>query len=574
MPTLSAVCAKIKLLLRQVKYVLPIIANTQSTSIGRKLLLSVLCISSIFVLVQTSLQLKWDYEEGIERIDNIFTQIELGYKDSLTKSLWEMHREQIKSSALGIQQMPNVVRVEIDESVRDTNSGNYKSNTIAKVGNTPADDFITRDIPIYHEAEIVGNIKVYVSLKRLYNDLLDQFLFVIFFQSVKTLLVSVFILATFNFLVTRHLSLMAKFSLATNLDNLDEMLELDRQSSNVNDELTLMVNALNETKVNLKRLFKSDQVALKLQTELEQKVEKEALQKSYQDEIERKNQTLKVQNDKLETTIDTLQETQQKLVTSEKMAALGGMVKGVAHELNTPIGLSITGVSHIQSQTDTLIHKLANNAMKKSDLDAFLESCMEVTRSISLSLNNAASLIKSFKLVSVEQHEDQISHFNLRENLDDILVSINHSLKDKHISIINSIPKEFSAESYPGIYYQIYSNLINNSLLHAFENMASGEINISAKLTSCDEIELKYSDNGCGMNEETVERIFEPFFTTKRANGGTGLGMNILYTLVTEKLMGEIKIESTVNQGSIFTMNLPLNNNDGDSENRVIEHQI
>ena len=153
----------------------------------------------------------------------------------------------------------------------------------------------------------------------------------------------------------------------------------------------------------------------------------------------------------------------------------------MAHELNTPIGLSITAISHIQSDTIDLTTGLANNQMKRSDLEEYLEITANLSKSIIVGLDKAASLIRSFKLVSVAQHEELNQVFNVRSNLADILYSINSSVKNKDIKIINQIPEDINIASFPGVFYQIYTNLINNAVLHAFEGKAAGEIKIFAR---------------------------------------------------------------------------------------------
>ena len=266
---------------------------------------------------------------------------------------------------------------------------------------------------------------------------------------------------------------------------------------------------------------------------------------------------LEASYNELASTIHELKNAQDKLVNSEKMAAVGGMVQGVAHELNTPIGLSITGISHIKSQTDNILQLLASGQMKRSDLDYYLDTNNNVAKSIMLGLDRAANLIKSFKLISSEQHQELMQVFDVKSNLNDILDSIRLSLKDKiKITIINNIEENIQFYSFPGIFYQIYTNLINNAVLHAFEGSDTGEITISGTLRK-EVLIMAVTDNGKGMDAETIKKVFEPFFTTKRANGGTGLGMNIIYNLVNDKLLGSIHIESKEGVGTTIHIKVP-----------------
>jgi len=317
-----------------------------------------------------------------------------------------------------------------------------------------------------------------------------------------------------------------------------------------------MTEALNATKSNLKALLDTTKDSVQMKLEISKQEEKDQIQKTYRQEIETKNAKLAYSNSELEATIATLKSTRNQLISAEKMAALGGMVQGVAHELNTPIGLSITATSHIKDDAIRLCAKLADNSMKKSDLQEYLVNTENLSNSICVSLDKAANLIRSFKLVSVEQHDELKQQFNVHSNLADILYSINPTVKVKNIMIINDIPKEIDICSYPGVFYQIYTNLINNALLHAFEGLDGGEIRISASFKG-GSLALLFKDNGLGMTEEVLNKVFDPFFTTKRARGGTGLGMNIIYNLVNDKLLGSIKVTSQQGEGTAFNLTIP-----------------
>jgi signal transduction histidine kinase len=532
-------------------------ARKKAKSIGFKLLVLVLAVSSLFVILQTIIQLNNDYRVGLGEIDRQFEQLELSYNASLSRSIWEVNQAQIESILVGMLIIPDVVHISVSELVEDSPDG---KRLLAEVGVLPGSSFVRKSMPVMFESRgkknQVGVFHVTISLNKLYNGLYGTALFILLFQMVKTFLMSAFILAIFHFLVTRHLVSMASFSRNTSTENLDEFLILDRKTISEEDEISAMCDALNETKNNLNNLIKSNQKSMTMQIELSQKEEKEKIQEQFSKQIEAKATMLAKSNNELESTISKLKKTQDQLITSEKMAALGGMVKGVAHELNTPIGLSITGISHIQNDAIRLKTLLAKNKMKKSDLEEFLGSTVDLSKSIGVGLDKAASLIKSFKLVSVEQHEELKQHFDVRNNLEDILQSVRHSVKGKNINVINKIEENIELCSFPGVFYQVYTNLINNSVLHAFEGRDQGEMIISAVFED-NNLLMSVADNGCGMSEEVVKQVFDPFFTTKRANGGTGLGMNIIYNLVNEKLYGDIKIESKVGVGTTVSLKVP-----------------
>lgn len=260
----------------------------------------------------------------------------------------------------------------------------------------------------------------------------------------------------------------------------------------------------------------------------------------------------------LEESIIRLNNTQTQLAKSERMASIGSMVQGVAHELNTPVGLALTAASHIHDSGEKLSINMNKDKLTKSELTEYLSTTLLLTESMSTSLERAAQLIKSFKLVSVSEHQEHLQAFNLCEHLNNLLASMQRSIDPKY-KINNQISNDIVITSYPGVFYQIYTNLMNNSVLHGFEGKSEGNITISAVLDN-DELVLSYRDDGVGMTEATKANIFEPFFTTKRAKGGTGLGMSIVQALVNDKLHGEIDLNSILGIGTTYKLLIPIVN--------------
>lgn len=535
---------------------LSLFSKKEANSIGAKLLISVLILSSFFVVLQTLVRLHTDYQSGLSAIERSIEQLNNSNKGSLSRSIWEVNENQTLSIIKGMQEMPNVSRI----VVKEITYGTQKESILAHTGILPESNFLKKTLPIEFDnngiISDIGSLTLVMSLEELYKDLYGTVISVVIFQMVKTFLMSAFILAIFHYLVTRHLLIMVQFAKNTNESNLDELLTLDRNVTGSNDEITDMLMAINDTKKNLKKLVESSEISLHLKMDIAKREEREASQEKFSKQIEAKNVKLAESNHQLELTISDLKTTQDDLVTAQKMAALGGMVKGVAHELNTPIGLSITAISHIQSDTIDLTTGLANNQMKRSDLEEYLEITANLSKSIIVGLDKAASLIRSFKLVSVAQHEELNQVFNVRSNLADILYSINSSVKNKDIKIINQIPEDINIASFPGVFYQIYTNLINNAVLHAFEGKAAGEIKIFARFDN-NELFITFTDNGLGMSKDTVMKVFDPFFTTKRARGGTGLGMSIIYNLIKEKLFGSIVVEIEEGRGTRYNITIP-----------------
>jgi len=244
---------------------------------------------------------------------------------------------------------------------------------------------------------------------------------------------------------------------------------------------------------------------------------------------------------KLEDSLEELKFTQNKLIASEKMASLGALVSGVAHEINTPLGVGLSGVSQIRHEVTKIESNYKGEALTEEALVASIETILKLTQTINDRLINAVDLVKSFKSISVDQHFEDKREFHLKKYMDDLILSLQNHTKSKQVSINNTIDDSIVLNSFPGIFSQIVTNLILNSVVHAFENSEGNVIDLTTNIKDEDLI-ISYRDNGCGISDEIEKKIFDPFFTTKRGQGGSGLGMNIVYNLVTQKLDGSINI--------------------------------
>lgn len=257
-----------------------------------------------------------------------------------------------------------------------------------------------------------------------------------------------------------------------------------------------------------------------------------------------------------EESLAALKQTQKHLVESEKMAALGGLVAGVAHEINTPVGVGITGITYLQEKLLGIMADYKAGAMKRSSLDKFLETTSETLEITMTNLIRAAELIASFKQVAVDQSSEDRRKFNLKGYLNDVLLSLKHRYKRTKHRIEVAGPDDIEVESFPGAISQIVTNLLMNSLIHAYEQEQAGNILFDIRLQD-GIVVLNYSDDGRGIPRENLPRIFDPFFTTRRGKGGSGLGMNIVYNLITNKLNGKITCESETGRGVVFTVSFP-----------------
>ncbi|MCK4664714.1 MAG: GAF domain-containing protein [Bacteroidales bacterium] len=273
-------------------------------------------------------------------------------------------------------------------------------------------------------------------------------------------------------------------------------------------------------------------------------------------QIEIQKEELEQQKEELQITLNNLEKTQQQLVESAKMAALGNLVAGVAHEINTPIGIGLAASSTLLNKSKTLRELYNSQKMTKPDLEEYIASSILANELIYNNLERTGELVKSFKQVSVDQSTESQRVFNLQKYLTDIVRSLHSKLKQKNITIETNCKENLEINSYPGVFAQIFTNLILNSITHGFKNKKTGEISIDAK-TVKNNLIIEYSDNGIGIKEEILPKIYDPFFTTNMIEG-TGLGMNIVYNLITQKLKGSIDCISRLNQGVYFIIKLPL----------------
>ena len=261
---------------------------------------------------------------------------------------------------------------------------------------------------------------------------------------------------------------------------------------------------------------------------------------------------------KLNAKVEELTQTRHELVQSEKMASLGRLVAGFAHELNTPLGVALSSASLLQRKMIDLNQLMEQDEVDEDDLLSVLDSIDKATNLNVSNLKRAANLVTSFKRTAIDQTSDKVRSFEVKQLIQDTINTLHSRFKKTEIEISMDCPKDLKVKSLPGALEQILTNLLMNSLIHGFnEGQDVGSISIKAQLDG-DNLHLEYSDNGKGIASENLEKIFEPFFTTHRAHGGSGLGMYICYNLVTTQLLGTITCESQLGQGVVFKIDYPV----------------
>lgn len=258
----------------------------------------------------------------------------------------------------------------------------------------------------------------------------------------------------------------------------------------------------------------------------------------------------------LQQTLQMMQQAQEQLVQAEKMAALGHLVAGVAHEINTPVGVGMTAATHLQENISAFRALYVSGKITRTEMERFLSIVEEASSILVSNLSRAADLIGSFKQIAVDRASGDERVFALSEYIQEILLSLKPKFKHTNYHVVVDCPKDITIYGSPGAFSQILTNLVLNSLTHGFEGRETGTITIRVHQTP-HQIELEYSDDGVGIPQEHLSRIFEPFFTTKRGRGGSGLGLHIVYNLTTRTFGGRISVHSILGAGVTFTLTFP-----------------
>jgi signal transduction histidine kinase len=263
-------------------------------------------------------------------------------------------------------------------------------------------------------------------------------------------------------------------------------------------------------------------------------------------------------NAELATTLDQLNLTRDELVESAKLAALGSMVAGIAHELNTPIGNGLTVATTLEDRTSNF-KKEMQSGLKRSTLETFVADTAFASDILVRSLDKAATLVSGFKQVAVDQTSSHRRKFMLHDTLSEVLMTLGPSLKSTGCRmLLTEPPDDFELDSYPGPLGQVVTNLITNCVLHGYEDREPGEIRVVVSGADDDHVTIEVSDDGAGVSEANLSRIFEPFFTTRLGKGGSGLGLSIARNIVVGTLGGKLSLKSTPGHGSAFTVWIPL----------------
>jgi two-component system, NtrC family, sensor kinase len=265
--------------------------------------------------------------------------------------------------------------------------------------------------------------------------------------------------------------------------------------------------------------------------------------------------------------LDDLQRTQESLLQAERLASLGSLVAGVAHEINTPVGIALTSASVLMDATTAVDESMKAGQVKKSEIQKYIDTAGESARLIMNNAYRAAHLIHSFKQIAVDQVSEARRRFELKEYIGEVVSSLQPKLKKTRIVVTINCPDDIMLDSYPGALAQVITNLTLNCVEHAFEPDGAGNIDINV-IPEGETIEMQVVDNGKGIAPDMLDKVFDPFVTTRRGQGGTGLGLNIVFNLIVKQFGGTITVSSTLGKGASFVLRIPRVTPGGENEDK------
>jgi len=506
-----------------------------------RLLVYILMCSSVLAFLSTAFQLFWDYRKDVDGIEQGIASIEAGYLDSLASSLWKLDKDQIAIQLDGIMKLPDISYASITEVVAG------KEEAVFYRGTPSADLPILREFQLHYRDTLVGRLTIGATLNNVYERLLHKFFVILGSQAVKTFLVSICILIIVHYMIVRHLSTLSRYTQRLDLYNLDEDLKLSGGTfrSRSPDALDQLAETINQMRANISRQL------------IEKKKAKDALQQlneELEQRVRYRTATLKNTNNRLSGALEELTRTRDRLVESQKMAALGELVSGVSQQLDRPLGEAEQTLQQLLQQIDTLRTQAA------ADSDALtpqLEQQQRLLLQLSDKLHLSNELINSFKLLAVDQRHEFSERVQLRGLFEQQIEARQSQLDQHHCRVELDCDPALSLISYPSAWEQIAGILLDNSLSHGIDkDTADPCIRVHASSTDS-HLQLVFEDNGRGIPETILPRVFDPF-VSGGTRGGSGLGTHIAYSLVTRLLKGSISCDSERGRGTRFSIEVPL----------------
>ena len=572
------------------------------TGLSKKLLTKVLSVYFILTLVVTSGQIFTEYLNTKFQIEGELQTLKNTFSTSLTRAIWELNIPQAVSIGEGLLELPIVEGVQIRDENGVFLADLGTTSNIQQLSDKPTNTGIVHDnadgtfgytFPLIFEFSgrtlNVGDVTLYSSAGIIIDRIEVGIIFLLGNAIIKTAFLVFLFLNAFRHMLTEPLSDLTKQISDFDINNLERS---KLNVSNVeNNELEVLQQAYNRL---VDGLIESQSRLIETQTELREANEKLDLQNlSLEQEVAKKTASLSTimldleqqkdrllvqqnelklenenrakiekeltsRNTELAESMSTLQMAKDQLLESERMASLGGLVAGITHDVNTPLGVGVTAASFLDERVNRLKKAFDDKTLTSGTMDSFLTDAQQTTSLLLSNLYRASDLIASFKQVAVDQTSEAKRQINLKQYINEVLLSLAPSIKKTQHEITLECPDELIIDCAPGAIAQICTNLIMNSLIHGFKEGDKGTIKLY--ITSENEqVQIVYEDNGIGMSPTMLEKHFDAFFTTRRNLGGSGLGTHIIYNLVTQALHGEIVAESEQGKGLKYTIKFSTN---------------
>ena len=573
-----------------------------TSSISKSLLTNVLSVYFVLTLIVTSVQVVAEYYDTKHMLVQELNNQQSTFNHSLARSLWEYNTPQIEAIADGLINIPAIAGLVIRD---DT------GRVISELGRTPPlSDFPVVAADSYElperngvfgyysklvfefsgDSTQVGDVTLYTTRDIAIERIKVSLYFIIGSAIVKSTFLILLFSVAFHQMLSRPMR-----DLTSQIQNfrLDDLEHSKIHVRNLRDtEFILLERAYNQLVENLKEyqedLERTQQQLIKVNRKLDEHnniLEQEVARKTSNMsrilvDLERQKQDLEIRheilkeeihrrqlaeeelrntNHRLRESLTELELAQTQLIESEKMASLGGLVAGITHDMQTPIGICVTAATYLRDQVSEVEQSLKARELTQAQLTQAINSCQESVRLLEDNLASATDLLSSFKQVAIDQTSEAIRDITIKEYVQGVIQTLGPRLNPYRPTIKIDCSESLRVRCPAGALAQIFTNLIINSLIHGFENKQRGtgaiDIVIERQL---DSLFIQYSDNGKGLTEEQLNKLFNPFFTTKDQQGGSGLGTHIIRNLVTQTLGGTIHAESQLGNGLTYTMRLPI----------------
>ncbi|WP_394192747.1 ATP-binding protein [Pseudoalteromonas atlantica] len=571
-------------------------------SLSKKLLTSVLSVYFLLTFVVTCGQVIAEYINTKDYIRNELTTLQKTFSRSLTRAIWELNTKQTITTAEGLLAIPMIEGIIVRDDSGEIISQLGRSLDIrelysqqlvqeeAIIEDTPSGLF-GYTFPLIFEfsgrATQVGDVTLFSSREVVFSRIMISIYFLIGNAMIKTTFLIILFLMAFRKLLTDPLA-----QLTEQIEDL-ELNDIEGQHINIetteHNELKVMEQSFNtlidkvvqyrkELEHTQKELIisneKLDQQNLQLEQEVarktsnlsqammdlqQQKYELEKQKLTLTEEVDLRRHTeqeLLTKQTQLQRYVDELNIAQERLVSSEKMAALGGLVAGITHDINTPVGIGVTATSFLQERLVQIEAAYKDKTLSPKALEEFINDAKQSTSLLTSNLDRASELVASFKQIAVDQASEAVRTINFKEYLGEVIRSLHPKIKNTSHHINLDCPEELTLNLPAGAISQIFTNLIMNSLIHGFDGLENGIIDIIIK-DDDDYVVIDFKDNGNGVSEQQLEKLFDPFFTTKRDQGGSGLGTHITFNLVKQTLSGDIDVTSSPGNGLHYHISFP-----------------